>query len=365
MGPGLYAGVFGVALFLAALEKMRPTGEYRDACLRALQTWREFFWEPESYLHSKLIRQIGLGVGGGLGGIVYAQACIYKLLEEPELLEDAKRVASFIIEERIDADKDFDILSGVAGTSLALLKLHGLTNDPEFLSKADKCGQHLLRHRTACKSGQRAWVNMGNPKPLTGFSHGAAGIAYSLLRLFETTRECVYLDAAREAIDYEATVFSSDLGNWPDLRPNRSQGKETAPFMTSWCHGAPGIGLARVGGLSALDTQGIRGDIEVALRTTLHFGMNDVDHLCCGNLGRVEFLSTASELLNRPELREAAIIGAAKIAQRADNVGAYMLSPKYFGPHFNAGLFQGLTGIGYEFLRLAAGNTIPSVLLLD
>jgi type 2 lantibiotic biosynthesis protein LanM len=365
MGPGLYAGVFGVALFLAALEKMRPTGEYKDACLRALKTWREFFREPESYLHSKLVGQMGLGVGGGLGGMVYAQACIYKLLGEPELLEDAKRVASFITKERIEADRDFDILSGGAGTILALLKLHGLTNDPEFLSTADKCGQHLLRHRTACKSGPRAWVNMGNPKPLTGFSHGAAGIAYALLRLFETTREFVYLDAAREGIDYETTVFSSDLGNWADLRPNRSHGKGPAPFMTSWCHGAPGIGLARVRGLSALDTEGIRGDIEAALRTTLQFGVDDVDHLCCGNLGRVEFLLTASELLNRPELRQAATIGAATIAQRADNFGAYRLLPKFFGPHFNAGLFQGVSGIGYEFLRLADGKTIPSVLLLD
>jgi lantibiotic modifying enzyme len=60
--------------------------------------------------------------------------------------------------------------------------------------------------------------------------------------------------------------------------------------MTSWCHGAPGIGLARLGSLPILDTAEIRQEIAVAINTTQQFGLHNIDHLCCGNFGRMEVL---------------------------------------------------------------------------
>ncbi|MBZ5604295.1 MAG: hypothetical protein LAO79_18490, partial [Acidobacteriia bacterium] len=78
---------------------------------------------------------------------------------------------------------------------------------------------------------------------LTGFSHGAAGIAYALERLSRATAMAEFRDAASEARAYESAVFSKDRGNWPDLRfPVTKLGPV---FQTTWCHGATGIGLGR------------------------------------------------------------------------------------------------------------------------
>jgi lantibiotic modifying enzyme len=47
--------------------------------------------------------------------------------------------------------------------------------------------------------------------------------------------------------------------------------------MTSWCHGATGIGLARLGSLAILDTPDVRQEIAIALKTTLKFGLQDIE----------------------------------------------------------------------------------------
>jgi lantibiotic modifying enzyme len=77
--------------------------------------------------------------------------------------------------------------------------------------------------------------------PLAGLSHGAAGIAWALLALFARTGEERFRTAARGGIAFERSVFSTEAGNWRDLRD-----PEHARFPTAWCHGAPGIGLARL-----------------------------------------------------------------------------------------------------------------------
>ena len=364
MGPGLYAGVSGVSLFLAALEKLKQNGEYGPAAMAPLKSWRHFFEKADDRSRETLINQVGIGIGGGLAGLIFSYVAVSKLLNQAKLVQDAERVARFITSRRIEADRDFDILGGSAGVILALLKLYASTKNSEHLTKAVWCGQHLLHYRRPSASGPRAWVNMGNTLPLTGFSHGAAGIAYALLRLFEVTREAKYLEAARESIDYERTAFSAESSNWFDLRQASASADEPS-CMVSWCHGAPGIGLARAAGLRILDDVRIREEIDIALLTTERFSLQDVDHLCCGNFGRVEFLLLASRALCRPELYETALNRTGRIIQRAGNLDEFRLLPNFPGKHFNPGLFQGSAGIGYELLRLIDSEAIPSILVFE
>jgi lantibiotic modifying enzyme len=179
-------------------------------------------------------------------------------------------------------------------------------------------------------------------------------IAYSLLRLYKASGETAFLEAAEEAIAYERSVFIPEQENWPDFR--QPQTKDNPKCMCSWCHGAPGIGLARVATLDILDTPEIRKDIEAAITTTLNYGLSDIDHLCCGNMGRVEFLFTAGRKLNRPELVEAAMKLASQVVARAEEKGHYGYGTIL---DFHPGFFQGASGIGYQLLRLAYPD--PSV----
>lgn len=194
---------------------------------------------------------------------------------------------------------------------------------------------------------------------MTGLSHGAAGIAYALLLLYETTQNSVFREAACEAIAYEHSVFSPAVQNWPDFR------SEKTAFGASWCHGAPGIALARLGSLTILDTDEIRQEIETALQTTQKLSLQEINHLCCGNFGRIDVLLVAAHQLGHPEFLKIAHQQAAWIVNRAENAGSFQMFPNVFTDIYNPGFFQGTSGMGYELLRLAYPETLPSVLLWE
>ncbi len=359
----LYDGKAGVALFLSALDWINDKNDFRDLILGTLDSVRHLLYIDDSEIINRWSHKIGIGGSMGLGSLMYSLVKINQFLGEASLLEDAKRIAEIITDELIAADQKFDLMVGSAGAILGLLTLYNQQADERILQRAIACGQHLLKTRET--KSPRAWKTLKNivNKPLTGFSHGAAGFAYALLRLYKVTQDNSYLEAAAEAIAYERSVFCANAGNWPDFR--FSQDTTQSQFMTSWCHGAPGIGLARLGGLEILDTDAIRQDIEIALQTTQSIGIEEIDQLCCGNFGRVEVLLVAAEKLARPELRILAHKQAAGIVAKAEQTGGYQL---FFGLKervFNPGFCVGVAGIGYELLRLAYTKKLPSVLLWE
>lgn len=356
IGSDLYDGSCGLALFLSALEKVASGIGFRDLALGALHSLRQDLQQPSSAYISKAM---GIGGATGYGSIIYSLVRISQFLEEPVLLENAKQVASLITPDCIAADKKFDIISGTAGAILGLLALHNSSANQEVLEQAINCGYHLVDNRLASNSKHRAWATL-NGKLLTGFSHGAAGIAYALLRLYEITGKPLFLEAAHEAISYERSVFSPEVGNWADF--SSPQPEKGFTCKCSWCHGAPGIGLARVAKLDILDTDEIRQDIGVAITTTKQYKQSNMDHLCCGNLGRIEFLFTAARKMFQPQLLEIAITQAAQVVKRAEQQGNFSYNP-FLG--YTPGFFQGASGIGYELLRLAYPDILPSVLLWE
>jgi lantibiotic modifying enzyme len=62
---------------------------------------------------------------------------------------------------------------------------------------------------------------------------------------------------------------------------------------------------------------------------------------------------------------ESAARQAAAVVARAERVGAYALHPLLPASAYGPGLFQGTAGIGYELLRLARPDLLPSVLLWE
>ncbi|GAA6621859.1 type 2 lanthipeptide synthetase LanM family protein [Scytonema sp. NUACC26] len=363
LGYGLYDGVCGVSLFLAALAKVTGDVGFRDLALSALQDLRKTLQHSDPNEQRRIIKQIGLGGASGVGSIVYTLVRVSQFLDEPELLDIASLAASLITQESIASDRSFDTIAGAAGAILGLLTLYQAHTNPVILDQAQALGYHLLNNRTTSETGFRAWATLEG-KLATGFSHGAAGIAYSLLRLYKTTQDPVFLEAAEEAIAYERSVFSATNGNWPDVR-NFSLNKSKPSFMTSWCHGAPGIGLARLGSLMILDTAEIRQEIAVAINTTQQFGLHNIDHLCCGNFGRMEVLLVGACKLSRPDLWNTVQKQVAWVVARAKQVGSFSLFSELPADVYNPGFFQGSAGIGYELLRLAYPESLPSVLLWE
>ena len=133
-----------------------------------------------------------------------------------------------VLAGRLDDDRSFDVVDGAAGCIGSLLALHAVAPAAATLDLATRCGDHLLGHARSMPHGI-GWIPERADTPLAGFAHGAAGIAWALLKLAAATGERRFRTAALEAIAYERSLFSPEAQNWPDLRAveRRRRGRTT------------------------------------------------------------------------------------------------------------------------------------------
>jgi len=354
LDASLYGGQTGIALFLAACFRETGDTRWRTLAVEALASTRFRLSRPQ--LAAEMLQQIGIGGVGGVGSLVYAFTHAASLLEAPELLDDAKRAAALIDGRVIAGDRVLDVIGGSAGAALGLLALHGATGESWVLDRAADCGRHIPARPLTAVAEAADWRGMFS-RPLTGFSHGAAGTAYALLKLHAASGETGFLETARRGLDYERSLFDTERRNWPDLRND-----EGLSFPCQWCHGAAGIGLARLAGLDVMDDADVRADIASALSAIAGWPDADPDHLCCGNAGRLMILDTAGRILGDSGLRDLARRRAAAWLRRAGGLDGFILPGS--DTVFRLGLFQGLPGVGYALLRLSATNDLPNPLAL-
>jgi type 2 lantibiotic biosynthesis protein LanM len=357
MEISLYDGLAGPLIFLAALAKATGERRFRDGALAAFSTIRAGIYAPLAQYRQSI------GVGLGIDSVIYSLVRVAAFLDEPGLLNDGSRLAREVQLPPDGSEDVLDLMGGCAGRILALLALRSSSIGEDWmLDRAIECGERLLQRRSAGPCRQRAWKTLRN-RLQTGFAHGAAGISYALARLSVAVSNADYLEAANEACRFEDRLFNTEAQNWPGVGDGGS-----LFLQTRWCYGAPGIGLGRLGMLSAVRGSGqpaqwIYKDLYSALRTTLGAPDGALDHVCCGNLSRVELLLVASEKLGAPEWRPRALRLASSVIHRARLSGSYAMGidPNLFLPSFH----QGMAGVGYQFLRLAQPGQFPSVLLWE
>ena len=238
LGPHLYNGLSGIAVFLAAHACVTGRKSSEELALAAVSHLRK---DLSSRNSARLARSLGIGGAVGLGSIVYALALMSKLLHHDALLADAQVGAALFTDDLIASDKQLDVMSGSAGGILGLLRVYRDSQAGDVLQRAARCGEHLLAQRRVGPEGRRSWIGQGlGPQPLNGMSHGAAGFAYALAELAAVTGREEFATAAAECIAFENSTFDEERSNWPDLRE-----AEGPRWASQWCHGAAGIGLAR------------------------------------------------------------------------------------------------------------------------
>lgn len=360
IGHDLFYGRCGIGLFLAACSHVGESSAMVGDMIRG--TLRPLIDRLGDETKREEIARVPI-IGGtyGLGSYVYALTQIGALLDDDGAIDGA-RVAASLISEVIEKDQHFDVVFGAAGAALGLLTLYRATGDEGILAKADRCGKHLLRNREVePESGCRVWRTLPS-RFMTGFSHGAAGIAHALAELYRATGSRAYLEAALEAFAFERSLFLPEVANWVPSRSYLEKPETYDALWSTWCRGATGIGLARLANLD-LFSEAERKDVEIAIETTQTHLLRGVDHPCCGVMGRVAFLMTAAETLQRPDLAHAARRAAGHVVARARENNTYTLTLDG-QDKLRPGFFQGLSGIGYQLLRLVNREMLPSVLLL-
>jgi type 2 lantibiotic biosynthesis protein LanM len=356
LGADLYNGDSGIALFLAAHAAITENETSRKLALAAVARVRK---NLKGHNAPRIARSLGTGGGTGLGSIVYAFAVMAKCLRDDGLLEDAHGAAKLFTDDLIGADKRLDVIGGSAGAILGLLRLYRDSPSADVLANAAKCGDHLLSQPRRGENGG-SWVGQGSgEKPLNGMSHGAAGFAYALASLATATGRGEFASAAAQCIAFENASYDAQRNNWSDFR-----GEEGSLWPCQWCHGAPGIGIARAGSAKFgwQDSNLLIADIRNAVTGVERGWPGHVDTLCCGTLGSIEFFCEAAEALGQSELREHASRLLSAVMQDAAVNGDYRWN---IGKRqFNLGLFRGLAGVGYTLLRRVDAS-LPNVLIWE
>lgn len=352
LGPDLYSGTAGVALFLAEAAKVLADARLGKTALGALAHALE---------HAERID--GDGLHAGRPGIAYAAARVAIALNCELALRSARDVLTAWWQHRAAA-REWDVIGGCAGAVSALLALSDLVDDPTFLESAATVGDELIG---AAERSDAGWLwphpDRATLHGLCGFAHGAAGIGHALLELWAATGETRFRDAGEGAFDYERSWFVRRGGTWPDLREiERRAGTDVpAPVSSTWCQGAPGIALSRLRAGRLLQSDAVCADADAALALTrthladLSSHAPDDFSLCHGAAGAADVLlygSDASGLAER--------IGAVGLERHHRPASSFPCGI----PHGETpGLFIGLAGIGLFYLRLCTPSIATALVI--
>ena len=351
MGPDLYSGTAGIGWFLAQLA--RHTGDADQARTAA-----------GAVRHA--LSRLGTAPPGlytGQAGIALAAASAADALSDQALVDAGRAAAAELTLPRGEAD----LIAGVAGTVVAALALGRL-------DLAVQGGDLLLR--AAVRTGP-GWCWPSPPPatepPLCGMGHGASGIGLALLELAAATGDDRFAEAGLGAFAYERSWLNRDGGGWPDLREldwsrlHRGHGPD---FPAFWCHGAPGIGLARLRSYVLTGDELCLAEAAAAIDASTAAALRADPHSHAANLSLCHGLGSVVEL----HLVAADVTGDGEHLAMARRLAERRLVD--LDPHLaedvpcgvpnggeTPGLLLGLAGVGATLLRLAHPDALPSPLL--
>lgn len=347
LGPDLYEGTSGVALFLAEAAVRLGEPRLRETALGAIRLSLDQAGRLESD-----------GLYAGRLGVAYAALRVAALHEADDVAAGA---AALVEGWRLDARSSAgdDLVGGRAGSLVALVVLAA----PDGVVTG--LGDEIVARAERAPEGW-SWRDPRRPSihNLCGYAHGASGIGHALAELFGATGDDRYRDAAERAFAYERSWLDPSTSTWPDLRGVERRTGRAAPVVpaaATWCHGAAGIALARLRAHALLGGPALRHDADLALAACERhvaglLGRDPHDFsLCHGAAG------AADALLEGGRGKLAAQLGRMGI-ERHGRPGA---------PDFPCGvpggmtpaLMQGLAGVGVFYLRLV-DRSVPCPLLV-
>jgi type 2 lantibiotic biosynthesis protein LanM len=358
----LYNGISGLALLTAAYLRETAAGradpiEGVDKLLAAALYTLHLAEEKRKAMLGEGLQIRPPTVGGYLG--LGSQIATYLVLAQWQLdggdgLQRACALANEIPGAAEVSDAN-DLFAGTAGAIVPLLLLSRETANERYTHIA-RCLGDLLRERAKHKNGQAYWPSTSWPEGVGGFAHGVTGIGWALTQLARATGEDGYKQLAQEAFAFEDALFDEKEQNWLDLRM-----LEGAKSAVAWCHGAVGIGLARLSLDPMLKQRSTAEVVRRAAAVTWRRGLGWNHCTCHGDLGAWELLHHAIDVAQAPEGLNTCSLLDTILTSLEENGPCCGITAKAFSP----GLLPGVAGIAYQLLRAHPESDLPSVLTLS
>jgi Lanthionine synthetase C-like protein len=380
--PDLYNGNAGIVWFFTELYKIYPRPQYLETITGAVAHLMAEELKPTSGNYSFYTGKLGL---------VYLLLQIHTITNDESYIHKAVQIAvnsPSLAALRQEPRVIFDLLSGIAGAVLVLVHLYAVSNDKAVYDILQGYTVFLLENTRLSRQGF-FWDQTENQiLPVAGFSHGAGGIGYVLFQLGHYFKNDTLTWCGKQAYSYENSLYNHEMNNWPDYRQGITDDKgferATAAYhndrnyflapkeMTAWCHGAPGIGLARIGTAAFYNDNVLQTDIERALAKTVsdihQFGFDAQREflnycLCHGFGGNALLLYEADQYKGQSQYEDLRFeIAMAAIAQKAQK-GFYRSGYSMLKNQEAEGLLLGTAGIGCFLLSFLNSNNFNNILL--
>ncbi|WP_418474246.1 type 2 lanthipeptide synthetase LanM family protein [Frisingicoccus sp.] len=340
MNVYLYDGLAGMLVVMSALKQAGPDEEIERIC--HVLTHRLFKYTDEGVNALDNLLSKVTGAYTGESSIVYTYLVLYELSRECIYLEYAKRHMQ-IVENLLEEDTNYDLLSGNAGAAQVMLKLYEITGDWDYVTLAEKAVDILKKAAEKQEKGI-GWTVKAGIAPMSGMAHGNAGIMMPVISLWKITGNRKYERLAEEIWQYEEYLYDEEKNNWMDVRKGEDIGDDIGPV--AWCHGAGGILLSRLKCLENVEDnrwkERFEKDIRRAQMKLKACWRRDSWSLCHGICGNLWMLGkTEKETLWLDE--EIRLLPQEKI---------------------NPGLMNGYGGILYYLLKCQI-KELPDILSLD
>ena len=321
----LYDGYAGMSLFFHYLFKMTKNDKYYEM---------EKYIDHTMYLLSK--KKLNYSVISGENS--YLSKWILTFDSNNVKLEEKISEEFMGIIENLEKISEIDWLNGLSSILRLALLMYEKTNKEKYILYSEKIAIYLIK-------------TVDLSKIIGGFSHGASGIAYSIAELYQVTLKNDYLVFLKKIIDIDNSYFATSNNNWFTV-------KGVSENVNHWCHGSLGIGLSRIlmKYKSKIELTKFDNDIVFANRNVINSSISKFETICHGNFGKVEFFIEQYKYTKEKKwLNLAKKLATMQLKQSYMNYGEL--------PEINFfGLFTGLTGIGYELLRIIDNENVPSVL---
>ena len=349
-----FDGSTGLALFFAKYALHTKNEEHKKEALMLSDKCLDKLADSMPYIKVKLSGTPKLAIGElGIGGVIKA------LIEIKKLTNNKK--TDCILDETFNLIKDIDysnyaytdVYSGLSGLIEALCLYDEGHDNEEKVRFIKKIADKIISLQTLEYEGTKVWATINNNRPISGWGHGLIGIASALTLAYRVTKDDKYLRGARDAFIYEHNVYSDELGTWPDFRESSTSDK----YMHGLCSGAPGIGNALIKMNSEKDNfETYDEDLKRAINACVRLPINSRDHLCCGNSSLIDFFVNLYELTNEYDHIKQANKIMNVIYNRKQKYGSYIFIPANMRLVTNSSFYQGLSGLGYEMIRLLEIN---------
>lgn len=348
----LFTGMPGEILYFSYLHKVTGIEKYKTLALKAIHYLDQKIEAAKNSINV-------LGFYAGWGSLIDLNTKLGTLWDKELYFSKIERFFDTIdFETILQKDKDYSLLKGASGFIVACTNYYKLSNSERALALAKKAANHLLKNAIT-KDNYIAWKIMSKV-PLSGLAHGSSGFALAFSKLYEITKNEKHLVAITKILNYEDSLFVEEQGNWKDCRDivtNNFPGKVLC--ATTWAHGAPGIGISRLSLLKAkIPIENLEKDITIALQTTLDKGFGKKQSLSSGDFGNLEFLLQYVQHYNDKDVQKQLYTLLQLLIDAIEEHGWQIGSKNMY----SLGMMTGITGIGYQFLRMAYPEIVPSLL---